>query len=290
MKFDPEKSLFELPAVKTVALYTAASVLLVILLILATSNLSFQPGYLGINNLVEIFKVPLGILAVGLSIIGLCGANHRSEQTRRQIERTARQIDLSTQQIEATKSQNNFANYYKHAEEFSKLCSSFKEIGKVKSPKRLHAKLFPSSLHGDFKIKSNINADFEEYGQQLKGCLLEMSNENNFDQLWNIQKINHSFAKVYFLNSVEFSDVGSNVLLKSGVIYMPPNGVIGYLRAHLDFVNAVDEILGFDITHQTPTIISRLSNLGLGFVSSKLDGNSSINFPSLLDGYNNAEC
>ncbi|WP_311064063.1 hypothetical protein [Halomonas sp. DWK9] len=72
-----------------------------------TSELKYVPGYEGVNGFLVIFKLPLGILALLFPAIALVAASHRSEQTKRQIV--------------ISESQNNFANYYKHLEEFEKL-------------------------------------------------------------------------------------------------------------------------------------------------------------------------
>jgi len=283
MKFDPEKSLFELPTVKTIAIVTGASTSIVIVVIYVTSNLSFQSGYSGINNLIEIFKIPLGILAIGLSLIGLCGANHRSEQTRKQIERTAKQIDLSTLQIEATRSQNNFSNYYKHAEEFSKLCSRIKGIRSVNSPQKLHTKIFPQAQVGIFTIDRGIVQEFENYGSDLRHVLLEMANDNTFNGLWSLHKVNHFYTKRYWLSPVVVESGGRVMEVQKNSLRVPMNGPRGYIELHMSFVRAMDEIFSFDTTYHSPKIISVLSDMGLGYVPEKTDSHISINFPDLVD-------
>ena len=113
MKFDfsPSKSLFALPVVRwsaVVLLGMAAITFTIIVFSLREYTWDFSGG--GFNNFATFCKVPVGFLAVGFTIIGLCAANHRSEQSREQMRLTAEQ--------------NVFANHYKHIEEFEKYCKS----------------------------------------------------------------------------------------------------------------------------------------------------------------------
>jgi hypothetical protein len=102
----------------------------------------------------EWFKMPLWVLALLIPVLGLFNANHKSEQTRASME--------------LTKAQNNFANYYKHLEEFSKyvgvVSKDFDPYVKVQI-KALHSKLFPLADGGDYKIFYNggspLNAAYE---------------------------------------------------------------------------------------------------------------------------------
>lgn len=59
-----------------------------------------------LQNMYEWFKIPLWELALLIPVLGLFNANHKSEQSKASME--------------LTRSQNNFANYYKHLEEFEK--------------------------------------------------------------------------------------------------------------------------------------------------------------------------
>jgi len=283
MKFDPEKSLFDLHVVRIIATGTTAGALIVACIIVYTSDLQYQPGYSGLNNLINIFKIPIGILALGLSLIGLCGANHRSEQTRRQIERTAKQIDISTQQIESTKSQNNFSNYYKHVEEFAKSCSKVKGLNSVNSPKKLHNKLFPHAQIGNFLVCSEAIVEFEKYGNDLREALLKMANDNDFSELWSLRKINFFYSKQIWVTSVEVDTKGSIIMLGKNRLRVPSNGPQGYIEMHMDYIRAIDEIFSFDISYQSPRIITILSSMGLGFVPETIDEASSINFPDLME-------
>lgn len=92
------------------------------------------------------FKIPFWVLALMIPILGLFNANHKSEQARAAME--------------LTKSQNNFANYYKHAEEFAKHCADIEKHyanGTIKILKRkLHQRLFPAAKDGDTRITGHF--------------------------------------------------------------------------------------------------------------------------------------
>ncbi|MFA0076000.1 hypothetical protein AB4396_20050 [Vibrio cyclitrophicus] len=106
--FDPDTSFFELKIVRLTALSFILVFTLVCAVIIDQSNLwgEWNFTHFGFNNLLDYFKVPLGFLALMIPVGAVFAANHRSEQTKRQIALTHKQ--------------NLFTNYYKHIEEFEK--------------------------------------------------------------------------------------------------------------------------------------------------------------------------
>lgn len=124
--FDPEKSLLSLPIVHWIA---GASMLMAILfsipILLACFSMPLSLSGNGINYFALQFKVPLGILALGLALIGLCGANHRSEQTKRQIQRTADQIARTDSKNRST----NFINSF--SKQLFELLQTYRRIRKI---------------------------------------------------------------------------------------------------------------------------------------------------------------
>ena len=67
----------------------AATVLAAI--IIATSPLDWRLDYVGVNNLLIYFKVPLYIASLAFPLVALVATNHRSEQSKKQIEITMEQ-------------------------------------------------------------------------------------------------------------------------------------------------------------------------------------------------------
>lgn len=85
----------------------------------------------------DILKVPLSSLAVFISILGIIGLNHRSEQTK--------------EQIELSRKQSDFSHHFKNQEEFIKhVQTAVPEWVLRQSDIRIfYQNLFPNSEKGD---------------------------------------------------------------------------------------------------------------------------------------------
>lgn len=103
--FDPYESYLRLPS-----FWWPFTIIIIGVALASWKVISDQELEWGLDSRVEQwyewFKIPLWVLALLIPVLGLLNANHKSEQTRAQME--------------LTRSQNNFANYYKHLEEFEK--------------------------------------------------------------------------------------------------------------------------------------------------------------------------
>ncbi|HIF5583918.1 TPA: hypothetical protein ACX3CS_004867 [Vibrio parahaemolyticus] len=89
----------------------------------------------------DAMKVPGSILAFYLAVLGLIGANHRSEQTKKQIS--------------ATGEQNRFANYFKHLEEFKKHVEGLEQKYLIDMTKirMIHDNMFPRAYDfGEYDV------------------------------------------------------------------------------------------------------------------------------------------
>ncbi|TVL36222.1 hypothetical protein [Shewanella xiamenensis] len=146
--FDAKKNFFDLKVVQfcffTISIISFACFLIIYL----NSELYFDWSYLGFNSFVEIFKVPIAILALNIPIIAVLGAFHKSEQTR--------------VQIALSNGQNNFSNYYKHLEEFKKLISGNYISEEKCEIELLHKKLFPYSMDGDYSLSEVARNNFSK--------------------------------------------------------------------------------------------------------------------------------
>lgn len=171
IEFPPEKSLFSLPVVHWCGgLSFGIATLITLIIAYNLQGRSFDFSGTGFNQFAYLYKVPAALLAIGFTLIGLCAANHRSEQTKKQIERTLDQIGLTTKQIsltnnqiELTKIQNSFTNYFKHLEEFDKFTSKIDvEIFKIQSQRNLHFYLFPNVRKGDYSLNNEFLVEFEK--------------------------------------------------------------------------------------------------------------------------------
>ncbi|MCE3025768.1 hypothetical protein [Salinicola sp. DM10] len=103
-------SLFELRLFWISLLIPLAASLLMAGYIGSTSTLYYSAGFEWINEMASVFRVPLAIAALMFPAVALVASAHRSEQTKRQIT--------------AMEANNTFSNFYKHKEEFGKLCRS----------------------------------------------------------------------------------------------------------------------------------------------------------------------
>jgi hypothetical protein len=262
MHFDPEKSLFDLPAVRWIAGAFGMAALFSAVTISLHTHLSFALDGESFNHAVDLFKVPLGILAVGLTLIGICGANHRSEQTKRQIERTSRQIAM-------TQNQNDFSNYYKHIEEFVDYCEKHVKSGYIASaPRKLHSQLFPSARQGDFNIDKafltylenqiqmfvDICDGFKVPTNQEFTALAVVRHEAKIESNLNLKRAEPRSGSIFNAGDTSFSLSGESL-----------NGVI---RTYSAIFFAIDELLQFDLDYQRPALLKMLRNIDYSAIPS----------------------
>jgi hypothetical protein len=256
ISFDPEKSLFELYVVRMIV--ALASIIFVTLsaIIGFKSAATWDFSACGFNTAFAMFKVPLGVLAVGLSLIGLCGANHRSEQTKRQIERTATQIAL-------TKSQNDFANFYKHIEEFEKYCLKITDENfSVKSTRDLYRKIYPDSRSGYFSTSPQIVANLQNLVDDFlihlhniaernapQKSLLELIDQRN--EVLQKFRISHDVSK----NAQSMADIkGKNYTIFTKYF-------AHFIKQYTEMFLFIDKILHFDVNYRSPDIFQSLGKI-----------------------------
>jgi hypothetical protein len=145
--FNPEKSFLHLGVV-----WSAVSVLLVVSAITSGIIIYHTPLALnlssdGFNYFVSVFRFPLGVLTLIIPIVALLAANHRSEQTK--------------EQIRITGIQNNFANYYKHLEEFVKYVDKQKNCENISGSRYIHRMLYPNSQFGDYGLCEDLLSNWQ---------------------------------------------------------------------------------------------------------------------------------
>lgn len=143
--FDARKNFLNLGIVWITVIFLLSLATLFFILIVSSSALVWDPTYVGINNLVEIYKVPLALIALNIPFIAILGAFHKSEQTRLQIK--------------LSEGQNLFANHYKRLEEFTK------HIDKIEHPdnkfkcetKKIYRFLYPESSLGNYALSAEAS-------------------------------------------------------------------------------------------------------------------------------------
>lgn len=251
MKFNPEKSLFDLGAVRLTAGITLLISLVTAGLITLNSSLVFSLNGEDFNFAIKTFQVPLGILAVGLSIIGIFGANHRSEQTKRQIERTGTQIQL-------TQSQNLFSNYYKHLEEFDKFCKTHSEGAvngyKIARPRKLHSQIFPNVKLGDYSISQEF---LERLDAEAVHFLAQVNAMNDPGTRFQAMKeiVTQESSIVDRHNFGPRPKSGSEWNEGGVTVFVVGRGIRDFVQAHKETFEFIDEILTFDTAYSTSKIV-----------------------------------
>lgn len=287
--FDPERSLFSLPVVQwTFSLFFLVAIALAVAIAI-NDPAPFSMTSKGLNNAVEYFKIPLAILAIGLTFIGIYGANHRSEQTKRQIERALLQIQLTTSQIEMTKGQNNFSNFYKHIEEFGKYCDSVAgEIFKIPQPRQLHRIIFPkaNATSEDYKLSDNFIADIDNlintFFDIFKG-FNDHSIEKRIAAAYSIQQNIKKFEEKYNFKISNQGIPGKQYTTNTKSFVLLDGGMRKLLADFILLVSKSDELLSFDITHLPNNNIQSLLKINLSHISGSTDLESPFNLKSHLN-------
>lgn len=275
--FHPEQSLFSLPVVQwTFSLFFLVAIILAVAIAI-NDPAPFSMTSKGLNNAADYFKIPLAILAIGLTFIGIYGANHRSEQTKRQIERALHQIQLTTAQIEITKGQNNFSNFYKHIEEFEKYCSSIEgDIFKITHPRQLHRIIFPNAnaKTGDYEL----NKDFIKILDTLIDKFIELSegfNEESIEQrissAYFIQMNLKKFQTRYHFKISNAGISGKQYLHNTASFVLLEGGVRKLTTDLILLITKADELLSFDITHSPNKKIKKILDLNLSQIPQSTD-------------------
>jgi len=175
-QFDAKKDFFNLKIVQVFSFGLIISSVLVCSTILCQENLSWDFSSEGFNNILSIFKVPLGILALLIPIIALLATNHRSVQ--------------SVEQIKVAEAQNNFSNSFKHLEEFNKYMEDVIKCDwliTVKDNFAIHRKLFPNVRNGDYRIDDDIKNKLINIYDDLVGFFESPEKfSSSKEMIWNV--------------------------------------------------------------------------------------------------------
>ncbi len=167
--FDPHKSFFSLLIVRFSLILFISVFVASLFFVLKTSEIAYHGGYEGLNKALVIFKVPLGVLAISIPVIGILAAFHRSEQTR--------------EQIRVSINQNNFVNYYKHIEEFDKYIKSYPATNiEFININALHSQFFPAARFGDYDLDKKVFFDIDKCFDNILKSLGNFNNEDRETQ------------------------------------------------------------------------------------------------------------
>lgn len=255
-QFDPLKSFLALPILWVVIAVFVGFAGLAFVVINHYSSLEFGFDYVGFNQFLSFFKVPLGILALIIPVVALLAANHRSEQTKAQIE--------------STRQQNTFSNFYKHIEEFEKYVEAHidKSTTTFNSMRGSHRVIFPNAISGDYSVGNNLLNTINGFMNDLVNLVGYFHGghpKKEIDTIYQIQKTLEEIDQLIGINStvsgVEIDSEGSKITIpkKSAAMFF------SQLRNRVAIVNT---ILSFDHEYNPSKPTLKLTTLDLGKVPS----------------------
>jgi len=284
--FNPEQAFLDLKVVRITVGTIGALAALVTFLIAVNTCLAFDLSADGFNFAVAQFKVPIGILTVSIPLLALLAANHRSEQTKRQmyltttqIARTDQQINRSDQQIKISQGQNVFSNYFKHLEEFEKrfkIKSSSQDLYLI-SPQKAHQKFFPEAKKGILTISPRVIANISTHAASfIEACRGFNTGEwapvagyvhNRMTELGIKYQLGHGTIS------------GILVSVKNGETFTLINGSVPAALTHfISIFRFLDEVCSFDESYTTPKIIADILNLDTSFFPEHVPGKGFVLF------------
>jgi hypothetical protein len=176
------KGITELTSVKVISLLFG----LVIIGATISISISVLPVYSlslsseGFKKFFELYDAPIKIATAYGVILGLISLNHRSIQTKEQLDRSSKQVE----QIQA---QNLFTNYYKHREEFVKYTEKIAkalECEPIDTAVLIHSNLFPYARFGDYAPYEITSTDFfENLAKLINECQTCIDESDEFNRV-----------------------------------------------------------------------------------------------------------
>ncbi len=227
--FCPNSSIFELPVFWWTTSFILGLFFLTSILIINNSTLTFRFDYIGINNILNYFKVPLSILALEIPIIALIASNHRSVQTK--------------EQISSSREQNLFANYYKHVEEFEKYSIAHTKRVVFDNHLTLHFNFFNNARKGDFSVNDSVVSDINI---SLMGII---------DQLRSLNKEKANIKRVVTYVNIELSNIENSL----GIRFKYDDS--GYTFVYYDDTSTAFTVKNFTLDYFMNLMILRIKNL-----------------------------
>lgn len=280
LDFDPHITFLKLKAVVyVIATIFVLAAIVTLTIICATSGLKFNFSSEGWNSALDIFKVPLGLLAVAIPLVALLAANHRSVQSKAQMELTQSQIKLSHSQIQLTQNNNYITNYYKHVDEFQKYLDnhhfgfgSEKEgRPKIVYPRKLHKTLFPQAKMGILTIDKELVFTLQA---ELKKILSLFSvfevgyYDKRFDGCNSINRRIDALARKYHIFPFRLEKLPQFVY-DGETLKLGPT-IRQMIRPLGTIATILNEAMLFDETYDAPEILRQLTTFNFDLVPDEL--------------------
>ena len=181
-----------------IKIWFTTGMLIIVSIILSTNQISFgcdslDGSEIGWAHFINVFKVPLSFIGLGIPIYGIIVTMYRSLQNEKQLE-------LFRQNV-------NFNNYYRHMDEFLKKMSSyFDKIGgwgdytNEDKLRTLYVKWYGAEFKTDFMISRETLNLVEEFYDRLNTLCLRTKNVNIPDTMHIIEKL--GFEKQVSISSI----------------------------------------------------------------------------------------
>lgn len=241
--FNPEKSFLSLGVVRLAIGLIGLISIVVTAVITWKSGLVFCGSYDCFNNAVDIFKVPIGILALIIPIVALLAANHRSEQTK--------------QQIKAALDQNKISNHFKNLLEFERYCRDVINKPKqcITDIRTAYNIVYPNSREGNIYISKEFILSFDESIREL--VHLYGDRESNDCSEWDktAESILLHTRSVLIFNC--FQDDHLNVISSAGTGFWKSMGFLNYFFWEIE---AISELLKFDTNYTPSSLVTAVVN------------------------------
>ncbi|MDV6251655.1 hypothetical protein [Vibrio sp. EA2] len=204
--------------------------------LLDTSALDWKLNVDGLKFFfLDAMKVPGSILAFYLAVLGLIGANHRSEQTKRQIEEA--------------RVQNDFSNYYKHREEFFKYVDGINKNGHfiTSSMTTFHQTLYPDSRNRNFSVSRKQIRRLDRYiNLFVRSVPLLFDQDKHESALYNLNEVKAMILKRFHLRYETalqvHTSLGENDPWGDGSSLELHN----FISEFVDIIRSVDTLFKFD--------------------------------------------
>ncbi|EGR0394921.1 hypothetical protein OC506_21185 [Vibrio vulnificus] len=190
------------------------------------SNLIWDFSHQGFNFAIEVFRVPLGLLAVCATWAAFVAANHRSK--------------LTIEQIRVTTEQNIFTNYFKHLEEFQKYVEA-NELMKTQVPniRDAHDALYGSFDNFQPRLSTQIKASLHKQFKECYEVLYQMEQGGSYDPVLLVRKWNSHTSWLERLINLE------PALEQNDVVPLVYDGItFYYARDYHTLINETARIFG----------------------------------------------
>lgn len=237
MLFDPKKSLFQLAIFWWPVVIIIAISFLLIWIISSNNDLKFCLEYECFNNLLSIYRVPLGFMALGVTVAVLIASNHRSVQTKAQIEES--------------QSQNIFSNYYRHVEEFEGYVSTNIADDQliINNIREVHFLLYPDSKKGFFSFSQIFIKETEEFFTRAKKNIQKFDNRQLKDNEWKkiVMDISEDCNAFHArLNLVFPKQRGATLKMEEGNYAIIAPSILSLINHHSTLALIINKLLAFD--------------------------------------------